>query len=78
MGKFNGQKTKLKKQKTNQNFGTSTNPLVLDSKFYPVKFTDVANANKIRLQNAVVIGTVHIFSDLFVQKCLFQRRPRRT
>ena len=51
--KFNGQKTKSRNPKTKQNFGTYTNPLVLDSKFYPIKFNDIANANKIRLQNAI-------------------------
>ena len=51
--KFNRQKTKSINPKTKQNFGTYTNPLVLDSKFYPIKFNDIANANKIRLQNAI-------------------------
>lgn len=50
--KFNGQKTKSRNPKTKQNFGTYTNPLVLDSKFYPIKFNDIANANKIRLQHS--------------------------
>lgn len=31
----------------NQTFGKSTNSLVLDSKFYPVKFTDISNANRL-------------------------------
>ena len=50
--KFNGQKTKSRNPKTKQNFGTYTNPLVLDSKFYPIEFNDIANANKIRLQHS--------------------------
>lgn len=50
--KINGQKTKSKNPKTKQNFGTYTNPLVLDTKFYPIKFNDIANANKIRMEHS--------------------------
>ena len=45
-------KQKEQNPNLNQNFGKSTNSLVVDSKFYPVKFADVANANKIRLEHS--------------------------
>ena len=61
-------KQKEQNPNLNQNFGKSTNSLVVDSKFYPVKFTDVANANKIRLQNAINLRKFILSKPDFNQK----------
>lgn len=61
-------KQKEQNPNLNQNFGKSTNSLVVDSKFYPVKFADVANANKIRLQNAINLRKFILSKPDFNQK----------
>lgn len=49
----NNQKQKEQNPYLKQNFGKPTNSIVLDTKFYPIKFNDIANANKIRMQNSI-------------------------
>ncbi|UKI41309.1 MAG: hypothetical protein L6V95_14905 [Candidatus Melainabacteria bacterium] len=61
-------KQKEQNPNLNQNFGKSTNSLVVDSKFYPVKFTDVANANKIRLQMQLIYVNLYCQNLILIKK----------